>query len=71
MERFDIWQYHSVMNRSELPYPYRIFLVFPHNKLNLSSFLGILGNRLLTYMVSFHRRKVSDNIRNPNYKEKI
>ena len=28
MEKIDIWLYHGPMNSSELPYLYRIFIVF-------------------------------------------
>ena len=54
MEEFDIWLYHSTMNSSELPYPYRIFIVFQHKKLTFSSFLGYLETICLL-MASFYR----------------
>ena len=54
MEKFDIWPYHSTMNSSELPYPYRIFTVFQHNKLTFSSFWGYLGTNCLL-MASFYQ----------------
>ena len=69
MEEFDIWQYHSTRNSFELPYPYRIFIVFQHEKLTFRSFWGYLGTNCL-FMASFYRREVSD-IQNPNYKAKI
>ena len=54
MEEFGIWLYHSAMNSSELPYPYRIFIVFQHKKLNFSSFLGNLETSC-SLMASFYQ----------------
>ena len=56
MEKFDIWLYHSAMNSSELPYLYRIFIVFQHKKLTFNSFWGYLylGTNCLL-MISFYQ----------------